>query len=111
MDPHDIFLRTEPNGRGTSLFTLPGQMLTSRTRLADGMMTHGCESTRRRFPVGTVFCTCSDRIRTRKGCYYTDILIPVALPDGTPARDDIFSGLLMQEYDDYRKRTTDTTQP
>lgn len=95
---HDIFLRTEPNGRGTSLFTLPGQMLTSRTALRPSFMTHGCETVRRRFPVGTVFCTRSDRIRMRKGCYFTDLLEPLLLPDGTPATDSIFLQETIREY-------------
>ena len=94
----NIFFKTGPNGNGKSLFTVPGQMLTSRTRLEPNFMTHGCESVRKKFPMGTVFYADSTSIRFRKGCYYVLVLHPLMLPDGKPASDDLFLEPVLEEY-------------
>ena len=99
-----IFFKTGPNGKGKSLFTVPGQMLTSMTRLHDNFMTHGCESVRKKYPMGTVFYTDSTNIRFRKGCYYVFILIPLLLPDGSPASDDLFHQTIIEEYNQLMKK-------
>ena len=91
-----FFFRTVPNGRGTSLVTLPGQMLTSRTPLRGDHLTHGCESVRRKYPVGTVFYS-PDEVKLRRGCYLVKSLFPLALPDGTPATDDLFAQALLEQ--------------
>lgn len=93
-----VFFRTAPNGRGASLFSLPGQLLSVRKRMEDNMMTHGCEAVRRRYPVGTVFYTSSDRLRFRRGCYHTDALRPLLLPDGTPVTETPEDASALQEY-------------
>lgn len=93
----NIFFKTAPNGKGKSLFTVPGQMLTSRTELRGSFMTHGCESVRKKYPVGTYFVTESDKIRFRKGCYYVLTLQPLMLPDGTPTSQDLFTQDLINE--------------
>lgn len=93
-----IFFATRPNGRGTSLFTLPGQMLTSRTAVTPGTLTHGCESTRRRYPSGTVFYSDVRDIRLAGGCYHVKTLIPFSLPDGTALETGLFAGEAIEEY-------------
>ena len=100
----NIFFVKIRNGRGTSLVTVPRQMKTSRTPLRDNFMTHGCESLRRKFPEGTVFACPRGCLRERKGCYAVDVLVPVMLPDGSPASATLFAGELVGEY---RKLTSE----
>ena len=97
-----IFFKTVRNVRGTSLVTLPGQMLTSRTPLKPDFLTHGCEGVRRRYPVGTVFYTTSG-VREHSGCYVVKTLFPLALPDGTPASDDLFAQALFEQLSNTRQ--------
>lgn len=94
----NIFFVTVPNGKGKSLFTVPGQMLTSRTALRDNFMTHGCESVRKKYPMGTVFYTDSANIRFRKGCYFVLVLHPLILPDGKPLANNLFIEPILEEY-------------
>ena len=103
---HNIFFVTAPNGKGKSLFTVPGQMLTSRTALRDNFMTHGCESIRKKYPTGTVFYTDSSVVRFRKGCYFVPTLIPLMLPDGNPVNNDLFTGLVIDEYKQLTQKQT-----
>lgn len=93
-----IFFVTAPNGKGKSLFTVPGQMLTSRTPLKDNLLTHGCECVRKKYPVGTVFYTDSDQVRFRRGCYFVLTLHPLSLRDGTPLEESLFTAEVLDEY-------------
>lgn len=95
MLSHEIFFQSRSNGRGCSLFTLKGQMLTSRTAVSPDTLTHGCEGIRRSHPTGTYFFCDSGDVRERSGCYYTSRLIPLATADLTPLTEDIFTEQLM----------------
>lgn len=79
--PYYIFFYKAQNGRGTSLFSLEGQMLNSRTSLKPNIMTHGCESLRRKYPTGTIFAAPQKGVRLKSGCYVVEQLHAVVSPD------------------------------
>lgn len=107
MTENIVFLETRPNGRGASLFTLPGQKTGVRKKLLDNMMTHGCENVRRKHPVGTVFYTDGSALRFRRGCYHTDTLFPLLSPDGKPIELTLEFQQLLEKYRTITNHETD----
>lgn len=93
------FLRTETHSRGTSLVTLPGQMLTRSTPLTPGIIVKGVDKIRHAYPVGTVFC-CTE-LRRSSGCYTARSVTPIMTPDGESMHLFLYSEIYLKEYDRY----------